>query len=137
MCAFLFFCLLIFASAGTFDKHIRKIVLPFTVKIIIVLVSLILLYSNFQYFRTWRSFVFARKLTPSSQIEQITKDLNYYPSPIFIKRVLLANYKISQDKRLSIQEQEEQRRKTYKLAEFYLRKYPKDKEISQFFILTK
>ena len=99
--------------------------------------AFVLIGANIQYFRTWRSFVFARKLTPSSQIEQITKDLNYYPSPIFIKRVLLANYKISQDKRLSIQEQEEQRIKTHKLAEYYLRKYPKDKEISQFFILTK
>jgi O-antigen ligase len=136
-CALLFFSLLAFATARTFDNRIKTKTIPLFFKIIVVCVSFGLIGANIQYFRTWRSFVFARKLTPSSQIEQITKDLNYYPSPIFIKRVLLANYKISQDKRLSIQEQEEQRIKTHKLAEFYLRKYPKDKEISQFFILTK
>lgn len=136
-CAFLFFCLLVFATARTFDNRIRTERIPFLLKIIVACLAFGLLWTNIQYFRTWRSFLFAKKLAPISQIEQITKDLNSYPSPAFIKQVLLANYKISQDKRLSIQEQEEQRVITHKLAEVYLRKYPKDKEISQFFILTK
>lgn len=136
-CAFLFFSLLAFATARTFDNKIRSKTIPLFVKIIIACVSLGLIWSNIQYFRTWRSFLFAKELTPTSQIEQVADSLNYYPSPVFIRKVLLANYKISQDKRLSIQEQEEQQIKTHKLAESYLRKYPKDKEISKFFILTK
>lgn len=137
VCAFLFFSLLAFATARTFDKKIRTETIPFFLKIVVACIALALITANIQYFRTWRSFLFAKKLAPVSQVEQITDSLNYYPSPIFIKRVLLANYKILNDKNLSLQEQEEQRLKTHNLAEFYLRKYPKDKKISQFFILTK
>lgn len=136
-CAFLFFCLLIFASAGTFDKHIRKIVLPFAVKIFIVLVALMLLYSNFQYFRTWRSFVFAKKLSTQVQVKQMSESLEYYPSPIFIRKVLLVNYKNSKSKNLSEEEKLKIKQHTHNLAILYLKQYPKDKEISKFFLLTK
>ncbi len=137
VCAFLFFSLLSFATARSFDKNIKTKVIPFFLKIIVTLIALVLIAANIQYFRAWRSFLFAKKLSPSSQIEQISKDLQVYPSPAFVKRVLLANYKILQRGDLSPQEQEEQRIKTHQLAEFYLRQYPKDKELSQFFILTK
>lgn len=136
-CAFLFFSLLAFATARSFDKRIQTKKIPLFLKIIVTLIVVFFITMNILYFKTWRTFVFAKKLSPLSQIEQVTKSLNYYPSPIFVKRVLLTNYKISQDARISPQEQEEQRLKTHKLADFYLRKYPKDREISQFFILTK
>ena len=137
VCAFLFFCLLAFATARTFDNRIRTGKIPFLLKIIVSCVALGLIAVNIQYFRTWRSFVFARKLAPLSQIEMISEHLNNYPSPIFVKRVLLANYKISKDKNLSEETRQKQKEKTHKLAEAYLLKYPKDKEISQFFILTR
>lgn len=136
-CALLFFCLLVFASAGTFDAHIVKAKLYLPVKVILILVSVGLIFANIQYFRTWRSFVFARKLTPKTQVEQLSRDINMYPSPIFIKRVLLANYKTSLSKELTEEERKEMTLKTHNLAKEYLQKYPKDKQLSQFFVNTK
>ncbi len=136
-CAFLFFCLLAFASAKTFDKNIKTIRIPVFVKVILLCLSLVILTANFQYFRTWRSFVFAKKLSPQTQVEVLSKSVEMYPSPVFIKRVLLANYKTSQSKNLSEEERQKVRETTNKLAMTYLKKYPKDKEISQFFLLTK
>lgn len=136
-CAFLFFCLLAFATARTFDKRIKSTSIPLFLKILVALIAFGLIGVNIQYFRTWRSFVFAKKLAPISQIELISKQLKSYPSPIFVKRVLLANYKISKDKNLSEEEKQKVKRHTHNLAAQYLKQYPKDKEISQFFLLTK
>ncbi len=136
-CALLFFCLLIFASAGSFDTHIIKSKLYFPVKIALLVISLGLLFANVQYFRTWRSFVFAKKLSPKTQVEHLSKDINTYPSPVFIRRVLLVNYKTSLSKDLSEEERQEVKENTHNLAKEYLQKYPKDRQISQFFVITR
>lgn len=136
-CALLFFCLLIFASAGTFDTTIEKAKFYLPVKIVLILISLGLLFANVQYFRTWRSFLFAKKLSPQTQVEQLSKDINIYPSPVFIKRVLLANYKTSLSQELTEEERQEVKIKTHELAKEYLQKYPKDKQMSQFFVITR
>ena len=136
-CAFLFFWLLIFASTSTFDKRIRKASIPLFAKVLLVLLGLGLLYGNLQYFRTWRDFVFAKKLSPQVQVEQMNESLKYYPSPVFIRKVLLANYKNFKSKDLSKEEKQKIKQQTHKLAATYLKQYPKDREISQFFLLTK
>ena len=136
-CALLFFCLLVFASAASFDKNVKEAKLYLPVKIVLILISLGLLFANLQYFRTWRSFVFARKLSPQIQVEQLSRDINIYPSPVFIKRVLLANYKTSLSKELTEEERQQIKEKTHNLSKKYLQKYPKDKQISQFFVITK
>lgn len=136
-CALLFFCMLAFVSARTFNKEAKAVKVPIFIKILVVFISLGLLGANFQYFRTWRSFVFAKKLSVQRQAEQLEYNLHFYPTPQFVKRVLLANYKTSQDENLTPQEKQEIKIKTHKLAETFLKKYPKDKEISQFFVITK
>lgn len=136
-CAFVFFCLLIFASAATFDKNTKTIVIPLFVKSLLVLIGLGLLWSNIQYFRTWRDFVFAKKFAPKTRMEQVEVSLKRYPSPIFIKRVLLARYKTANSKNVSEEERQQIKKETHELAMFYLKIYPKDREISQFFLLTK
>ena len=135
-CAFLFFCLLVFVSAGTFENT-KNFALPLIAKILTVLLSLFLLWSNMAYFTTWRSFVFGKKLSPRTRLEYIEKSLKNYPSPIFIRRVLLAKYKIAQSKTLSAEEKQQARQQAHEMATFYLKIYPKDKEISQFYLLTK
>lgn len=136
-CAFLFFCLLIFVSAKTFDKNVKSIVVPGFLKVIILCLSLFILGANLQYFRTWRSFIFSKRLSPQIQVEQLSKSVGMYPSPVFIKRLLLANYKNSQSKNLTEEERQKAKEKTNKLALIYLKQYPKDKEISQFFLSTR
>ncbi|MBQ4493860.1 MAG: O-antigen ligase family protein [Elusimicrobiaceae bacterium] len=135
-CAFVFFCLLIFASMQTFDKNIKKVVIPLFVKILLVLIGLGLFWGNIQYFRTWRAFVFARKFAPRTRMEQVEANLKY-PSPVFIKRVLLARYKTANSKDISAEEKQQINKETHELAKAYLKIYPKDREISQFYLLTK
>ena len=136
-CAILFFCLLGFASAKTFDKNIKSFKIPLFLKIILLCLSCVLIVANILYFKTWRNFLFAKKLSPQVQVERVSKDIGVYPSPIFIRRFLLSNYKNSQSKSFSDEERQEIKEKTHKLAADYLKKYPRDKEISQFFLITK
>ena len=136
-CAFLFCCLLVFISAPSFSAYSNKISIPVIVKILVSFLSLFLLWGNVSYFKVWRSFVFAKKLSPQTRLEYISKSVKSYPSPVFIKRVLLAEYQISADKSLSETERQKAKQEAHKMAAFYLKIYPRDREISQFYLLTK
>ncbi len=136
-CAALFFITLAFVSANSFNKEITEKHLPIALKLILICLSLFLLWQNFQYVRAWRNFVFVRQFAPQIQATKLSKSIEYYPSPKYIRHALIGKYKMFKSKTVT----EEQRRiikeDIHFLAAFYLKQYPKDTTLSRLFILTK
>lgn len=136
-CAILFFIALSFVSANTFADKTAEKHLPLICKIILVCLSFFLLWQNFQYFQAWRNLLFVRQFAPQIQAKELSKSLEYYPSPKYIRHVLAGKYKMLESKNITEAERREIKTDIHVLAEFYLKQYPKDTVLSQFFILTK
>ena len=136
-CAVLFFITLAFVSSNTFSKKVIDVRLPLALKIILVCLSVFLLWQNFQYARTWRNFVFAKQLAPQIQVQELDASLKYYPSPEYIKHVLVSKFQIFKSTNITEKQRQILKKDINSSAEFYLRQYPKDATLYRIFILTK
>ncbi len=90
-------------------------------------------YVPLQKTRCWRAFVFGRGLKPQAQLSAYEKGLAYYPSPHYAVRLGTAYYNTalySQDGVIKLFYFEQ----AQDLAQAYLEKYPKDKELSRLYL---
>lgn len=136
-CAVLFFIALAFVSTNVFDYKMKEVHVHWPLKIILVCLSFFLLWQNFQYVQAWRNFVFVRQLTPQTQARELSKSLEYYPSPKYIRHALVGKYKMFKSKNTSEDQSIEIKKEIHFLAGFYLKQYPKDATLSQLFVWTK
>ena len=136
-CAVLFFIALAFVSANTFDKKTYEIHLPVIYKIVLICLSCFLLWQNFQYVNAWRNFVFVREFAPQIQAKELSKSLEFYPSPKYIRHALTGKYKMFKSESITEEERELIKQDIHYLAALYLKQYPKDATLSRLFILTK
>lgn len=136
-CAVLFFITLAFVSANTFNTNVREKHVPVILKFILVCLSCFLLWQNFQYVRAWRNFVFIRQFAPQIQAKELSKSLEYYPSPKYIRHALAGKYKMFKSKTITEEQRQEIKEDIHYLAGFYLQQYPQDATLSRLFVLTK
>lgn len=137
ICAFLFFLTLAFASAKTFNKKIRTVSLPVTLKVVLVCLSCFLTWQNFEYVRAWRNFVFVKQFSPRIQAQELSKSLEYHPSLTYIRHALNGKYRMFVSKSISEEERALIKEDLHRLAGEYLKQYPKDTTLSRLFVLTK
>ncbi|MBO7605880.1 MAG: O-antigen ligase family protein, partial [Elusimicrobiaceae bacterium] len=136
-CALLFFITLALVSTSTFTSKAEEVRVPVTLKIILIFTSCFLLWQNFNYVKAWRNFIFVRQFTPRIQARELSKSLDYYPSPKYVRHVLVGKYKMLKSKDITEAERELIKQDIHYLAGVYLKQYPKDNTLSRFFILTK
>ena len=136
-CAILFFVALAFVSANAFNNKIIEMHLPMILKIIVLVPAFFLLWQNYQYVRSWRNFVFVRQFAPQVQAKELSKSIEYYPSPKYIRHALVGKYKMFNSKNITEEQRLAIKEDIHFLSGFYLRQYPKDTTLSRLFVLTK
>ena len=80
--------------------------------------------------RLGKGFKFEQKIAYQQKV------LSYYPSPRYALELGLSLYHKSLDNQISLAQQKQYRQQAHSLAEKYLKKYPKEKELSALFINT-
>ncbi len=132
--AFLFFISLGLVASPSFDKgnlHIHS--LSIFKKILIIVVMTGAMWLPLQKTRAWRLFLFGKGLRPEAKIALYEQGLSIYDGPRFALRLGNAYYNAAW------RVQEETQRRAYleqalELAQTYLKKYPKDKELSRLYM---
>ena len=135
-CALFFFIILGAVNAPTFHHHhIHVWHMGWLGAVLLSGILVAACYIPFQKTRCWRAFVFGQGLKTEAKLAHYTKGLSYYPSPHYAVRLGNSYYRAAvHDKDPLVQFfYFEQARN---LAEEYLEKYPKDKELSRLYMRT-
>lgn len=133
-CALVFFLVLGLVMAPTFHKgHIHAIHLSLGLKIVVLLVLLGATWIPTQKTRCWRQFRFGKGLKPDGEIAAYQRGLNYYPGPRYALRLGNTYYNTALHATQSAEKQA-YFAQAEQLAQTYLEKYPKDKELSRLYI---
>ena len=135
--AFLFFVILGLACSPSYYKgHVHTLACGPVMTAGICLALAAALYWPTQHTVAWRLFVFGKGLKPESQIALYEKGLAHYPSPRFALRLGNAYYNYS--RRVPDEQQSAQLRgQAHRIAEEYLKKYPKEKELSNLYMISR
>ncbi len=128
--AMLFFWALGLACSPSFWKgHIREWRPSGWLRILLVLLCAAACFIPLQKTRAWRLFVFGRNLKMEAREQYYRRGLSYYPSPHYALRLGNAYYNASLHTK-DPAEKDRLRNLAYQTAVEYLKKYPKDKELS-------
>lgn len=134
--AFLFFVILGLACSPSYYKgHVHTLSCGPVLTGVICVVLAAACYLPTQRTIAWRLFVFGKGLKHESQITLYQQGLQHYSSPRFALRLGNAyfNYSLrTKDPARSAQ----LRSQAHQLAETYLKKYPKEKELSKLYMIS-
>ena len=134
--AYLFFLLLGSVCAATYAKHhIHEIPLKWWLRALILVVLCLSLYVPTQKTRAWRCVVFGRGYKTVAKLAQYEQSVAYYPSPRYAVRLGNAYFNASL-RADTPQEKADLRAKGFNIATTYLRRYPKEKELSRLYLRT-
>ena len=136
-CAVAFFTMAGLLCNETFypQHHTRHTLgyISITVLIVILVCSL---YIPFEKTAAWRQLNFGKGLKFESRIVAYTNALHYYPAPRYALKLALVYYNQSINKHISPQEKQNLRSQAHEIAETYLKRYPRDKELSKVYMRT-
>ena len=128
--AFSFFILLAMTACPTFYKHHTHVYASgWLGKIIGIVLIGAALYIPTQHTVAWRLFLFGRGLKDEPKIEVFSQGLSHYPSPRYALRLGNAYFNAGVRSKDPAQKAA-YRQQAHKIAETYLRKYPREKELS-------
>lgn len=133
-CALVFFLLLGLVLAPTFHKHhVHVLRLTWLTKFLLIILLLCSLWIPLQKTRCWRQFFIGSKLRTEGKLAAYERGLDYYPGPWYAARLAFAYYRAGQRNqnliwKLYYMENAQQ------IAQLYLEKYPKDKELSKVYM---
>ncbi|MBO5910916.1 MAG: O-antigen ligase family protein, partial [Elusimicrobiaceae bacterium] len=133
-CALVFFIILGAVNAPTFHHHhMHRWRMGWLGAAVLVIILASAGYVPLQKTLCWRAFVFGKGLKTEAKLASYEKGLSYYPSPHYAVRLGSSYYNIA------LQEKDPLAKLFYleqaqNLAETYLEKYPKDKELSRLYM---
>lgn len=119
-----------------YRENYSRISIKLWLKIIILAVFCLTFYYTLQKAIAWRYYYFANGFKYEGKVEYYQKALRYYPSPRYALRLGVEYYNKSLDKKLSPEEKSALKTKAHDLAQSYLIKYPREKELSRLYINT-
>ena len=132
-CAFVFFLVLGLVLTPTFHKHhVHAMRVPILGKVVLIALLCAAGWISLQKTRCWRQFLMGKGLKTEAKLSAYEKGLALYPSPRYALRLGLAYYKEgkrSSDPMVKLYYTEQ----AQQLAQFYLEKYPKGKELSRLY----
>lgn len=135
--ALLFFTFVGLLSAPTYDKHrVRFLSVSPVIKGAIVLLFLCALYIPTLKTLAWRSVLFSYGLKTPAKLQLYRQALSYYPSPRFALRLGNACWKASL-RAPTAPERDALRQEAHLVARTYLRRYPKEPELSSLYVRTR
>ena len=136
-CAAAFFAMAGLLCNETFyPQHHTRQPLGYISLSLMIIVFAASLYIPFQKTAAWRQINFGRGLKFEAQSTSYQNALNNYPSPRYALKLALAYYNHSLSKDITPQEKLQLRAQAHELAETYLKKYPRDKELSKVYQRT-
>ena len=136
-CAAAFFTMAGLLCNETFypQHHTRQPLGYISITLLIVIFAASL-YIPFQKTAAWRQINFGRGLKFEAQTAAYQNALNAYPSPRYALKLALAYYNHSLIKDITPEEKLHLRTQAHQLAETYLKKYPREKELSKLYMRT-
>ncbi len=133
-CALVFFVLLGTLLAPTFHKrHVHVIGLPILVRILVWVLLVSSAWIPLQKTRCWRQFRLGSGLKVEGKLAAYEQGLTYYAGPRYALRLALAYYQAGTRSKDELQKRR-YLELAYQTAQTYLKKYPKDKELSRMYI---
>ncbi len=133
-CALVFFMILGAVVAPTFNKpHVHAVRWPILVKILLMFLLMAASWIPLQKTRCWRQFFIGKGLKIEHKQQAYEQGLAYYPGPRYAARLAKAYYKEAlhvRDPMIKIFYFEQ----AQQLAQIYLEKYPKEKELSALYV---
>ena len=135
--AFLFFIFLGFVCAPTYDKHhLSGWSLPFTLRVLIAGILLCTLYIPLQKTVAWRCALFGKGLKQEAKLLQYQNALQHFPSPRFAVKLGNAYFNASLHAKTP-EEAQVLRRQGFEIAHTYLKRYPKEPDLSKLYVRTR
>jgi len=132
--AFVFFVLLGCVCSATYAKHhVHDIELSAAMRLFIAAVLCASLYIPTQKTRAWRCTIFGKGLKEQAKIFEYERALSYYPSPRQALRLGNAYFNASLHTK-DLQEKAQLRQKAFQVAQEYLTRYPREKELSVLYL---
>ncbi len=133
-CALVFFLVLGAVLSPTFHKgqvHILRS--GWLIKILLLAMLAGAMWVPLQKTRGWRSFAFGKGLKTDGKLQAYQRGLSYYPSPRYAVRLANAYYNAGRRAKDPL-EKEYYWMLSLDLAQTYLQRYPKDKELSKLYM---
>ena len=136
-CSFFFFILLGLLCGETFwREESRAIPIQTFLLAAVGLVLAVSLYVPISKTIAWQLGRLGEGFKFEQKIAYQQKALSFYPSPRYALALGLSLYNKSMDPQISLAQQKQYRQQAHALAEKYLKKYPKEKELSALFVNT-
>lgn len=135
--AFLFFLVAGLASSPSFFKgHVHLMPMEWQKRLLLTTICLLALWVPLRKTLAWRMAYFGKGLKPEAKIAAYEKAASYYPDPRYGLRLAATYYnaalhsKQTQQRLIFLQ-------RAHQVADTYLQKYPKEKELSRIYMLTR
>lgn len=135
--AFLFFLVAGLASSATFSKsHTYVMPMEWKKRTFVTIFCVLAVFIPLRKTLAWRMTYFGKGLKPEAKIAAYEKAASYYPDPRYGLRLAATYYNAAVHSK-----QPQQRldflRQANRVASVYLEKYPKEKELSRIYMLTR
>lgn len=136
-CAAAFFTMAGLLCNETFypQHHTRQPLGYISITLLIVIFAASL-YIPFQKTAAWRQMNFGKGLKFEAKTAAYQNAVILYPSPRYVLNLVLVYYNQSLNKSLAPEEKQLYRTQAHQLAETYLKKYPREKELSKIYMRT-
>lgn len=132
--AFLFFVILGTATVPSYaKKHVHRIKLNGLKRGFILGILLVSLYVPTQKTIAWRVMNFGKGFKIEAKLAAYEKALNHYPSPRYALRLAIAYFNAAVRAK-DLQDKQRFQTQARDLSMIYLRKYPREKELSQLYM---
>jgi len=132
--AFIFFVILGLMAAPSYAlHHVHHVRLRVMNRLCIILLLAGVMYFPVQKMLAWRLSVFGKGLKHQAKITAYTQALEHYPSPRYAFR-LAAGYWNASHYANTQQEKQQLRQAALAVTEEYLKKYPREKELSRLYV---
>ncbi len=135
--AFLFFLILGMVCSPSYHKgHIHNIYCSWQLRLVLLVLCLAICWLPLQKTIAWRLRQFGRGFKAESQLQAYQQALSHYPSPryaLYLGTAYLNHSVYTED----ASQKEQWRRQAHALAEQYLQKYPKEKELSRLYLRSR
>ena len=132
-----FFVFLGILCCETFwHEQVRPFKIPLYIKPIFILAAGLCLYFSYIETSAWRQYVTARILRNKDKIAYYKAAAEIYPIPRYAEFLTTETYNMSLNKNISEEEASKYRAQAAELSEKYLKKYPREKQLSKIYLLT-
>ena len=126
----------VLCSPTFYHHHTHQDFLPLWGKILTMVVLLGAMIVPFEYTTAWRLFLFGKGYKTQAKLAAYEEGLSHYPSPYFALRTARA-YENAARRTKDADAAQQLRREAHRVAEMYLKKYPKDKKLSRVYVRTR